>query len=77
MPHLRNLESEKILLDDKGAGISRDDARKLDKIRADLNECEEYDLLLKDKAEQQIEFDLDDGVTENYKLFEGVVAKIK
>jgi hypothetical protein len=40
-------------------------------------ECESYDLILKDKADQQIEFDLDDGVTENYKLFDGVVGKLK
>jgi hypothetical protein len=28
-------------------------------------------------ADQQIKFDLDDGVANNYKLFESVVAKIK
>lgn len=33
--------------------------------------------ILKELANQQIKFDLDDGVTENYKLFEGVVAKIQ
>ena len=35
------------------------------------------ELLLKDVADQQIAFDLDDGVTENHKLFGEVVAKIK
>ena len=77
LPHLRYLHNNIDLQVSKGSSISRDDARKLDKLRTDLVECEEYDMLLKDKAEQQIEFDLDDGVTENYKLFEGVVGKIK
>jgi hypothetical protein len=49
----------------------------LDKLRADLVECEEYDMALKNVADQQIKFDLDDGVAKNYKLFETVVAKIK
>ena len=42
-----------------------------------LLECQDYDLLMKDMADRQIEFDLDDGVTENYKMFESVVAKVK
>ena len=36
-----------------------------------------YDIELKNVADQQISFDLDDGVTVNYKKFETVVAKIK
>jgi hypothetical protein len=32
---------------------------------------------LKNVADQQISFDLDDGVTVNYATFETVVAKIK
>jgi len=80
LPHLRYLQNNIDLLKDKGASISREDARKLDKFRYDRDECEEYDMFLKDKAEKIMSdgiFDLDDGVTENYKLFEGVVAKIK
>ena len=50
--------------------------KKLDSYRKDLIECREYDLILKDLSDKQIEFDLDDGVTENYKLFEGAVSKI-
>jgi len=49
----------------------------LDQLRKDITECETYDMELKNVADQQIVFDLDDGVTENYKLFETVVAKIK
>ena len=51
--------------------------KKLEKLRKDEVECREYELVLKDVADQQIAFDLDDGVTENHKLFGEVVAKIK
>ena len=75
--HMKYLRSEIDILDQQGANISTEEARKLDQMRKDLMECEEYDLLLKDVADQQIKFDLDDGVTANYALFESVVAKIK
>lgn len=39
------------------------DHKSLNRMIKDLEECESYDLVLKDKADQQIEFDLDDGVT--------------
>lgn len=75
--HMKYLRSEIDILDQQGANISSQEAKKLDQMRKDLLECEEYDLLLKDVADQQIKFDLDDGVTVNYKLFESVVAKVK
>jgi hypothetical protein len=59
-----------------GSDLSTSENRRLDKLRDDLKECRDYDLLLKDVADRQIEFDLDDGVVENYKLFEGVVSPI-
>ena len=58
------------------ATLQTNESKRLDKLRKDLIECREYDLLLKDMADRQIEFDLDDGVVENYKLFDGVVSKI-
>ena len=58
------------------ARLTSKESRQLDNFRKNLVECREYDLLLKDAADKQIEFDLDDGVTENYKLFDGVVSKI-
>jgi len=75
--HMKYFRSEIDILDQQGADISTEEARKLDQMRKDLMECEEYELLLKDVADQQIKFDLDDGVTANYQLFETVVAKIK
>jgi hypothetical protein len=75
--HMKYLLSEIDILGQQGVNVSTEEARKLDQMRKDLKECEEYDLLLKDVADQQIPFDLDDGVTANYKLFGSVVAKIK
>ena len=39
-------------------------------------ECRDYNEVLKELANQQIEFDLDDGVDANYAKFEGAVAVI-
>lgn len=77
LPHIRHIQGQIVRLEANTASLSGQDARRLDQLRKDLNECQEYDLLLKDKADRQIEFDLDDGVVRNYKLFEGVVAEIK
>jgi hypothetical protein len=70
------LEREIASLVENEATLQTKESKRLDKLRKDLIECREYDLLLKDMADRQIEFDLDDGVVENYKLFEGVVSKI-
>ncbi|MEP1854230.1 MAG: hypothetical protein ABJJ08_01670, partial [Nonlabens ulvanivorans] len=73
LEHLKHLNTTIAALEKDESGLSR----QLDQLRIDLRECEEYDMLLKDAADKQIAFDLDDGVTENYKLFDGVVAKVK
>jgi hypothetical protein len=70
------LESEITRLKANEASLNTTESRKLDRFRSNLLECRDYDLLLKDVADRQIEFDLDDGMVENYKLFEGVVSKI-
>jgi hypothetical protein len=72
MPHLRHLHTQIDRLE-----ASREDPRTLDRLQKALTECEAYDLILKDVADKQIIFDLDDGVTKNYELFEGVMGKIK
>ena len=77
MKHIAFLEGQISQLQPREALLSRQEARQLDKYRKDLKECEDYDLLLKDVADKQIVFDLDDGVKVNYKKFEGVVADIK
>lgn len=75
--HIRYLNAEIDALESNVANLNTQQARKLDQLRKDLIECEEYDMHLKNVADAQITFDLDDGVTENYKLFKDVVAKIK
>tara|TARA_R110001599_G_scaffold150929_4_gene335455 strand:+ start:82030 stop:85539 length:3510 start_codon:yes stop_codon:yes gene_type:complete len=77
LEHIKNLRQEEAILDGNETNLSTQEARKLDQLRKDILECEEYDMELKNVADQQIKFDLDDGVTVNYKLFESVVAKIK
>ena len=75
--HLKTLRSKIALLEKSESTLNAQDSKMLDKLRKDQTECEQYDLALKTVADQQIPFDLDDGVTANYKLFEGVVAEIK
>jgi type II restriction/modification system DNA methylase subunit YeeA len=59
--------------------LSSDDARSAKekvKLAGYIEEIMAYDEVLKNKADAYIEIDLDDGVKENYKLFEGLVGKI-
>lgn len=77
LPHINHLRGQIHLLEGRSALLSAQDARQLDRLRKDAAECEAYELVLKDVADRQITFDLDDGVSRNYKLFEGVVAEIK
>lgn len=77
MDHLRSLRSRISLLEKSESSLSAQDFKKLDKLRKELQECEQYDIILKSIADKQIPLDLDDGVTENYKLYKGAVAEIK
>ncbi|MBW8334817.1 MAG: BREX-1 system adenine-specific DNA-methyltransferase PglX, partial [Prolixibacteraceae bacterium] len=75
--HLQWLANQKADLERRSATLSRDETRQLDYYRTALIECQEYDLQLKNIADQQIEFDLDDGVSVNYTRFEPLLAGIK
>ncbi|HZL11857.1 MAG TPA: BREX-1 system adenine-specific DNA-methyltransferase PglX [Prolixibacteraceae bacterium] len=77
LKHLQWLTNQKNDLDRRSSSLSRDETRQLDYYRTALNECQEYDLQLKNIADQQIEFDLDDGVTVNYARFAPLLAGIK
>lgn len=50
--------------------------RRLDTLEDALQDCRTYSDILKPLADKQITFDLDDGVKNNYKLFEGAVKPI-
>ncbi len=77
LEHLKYLKLEITQKEANASSLSTAEAKQLDKLRDELSECEQYDLALKNVADQQIKFDLDDGVAKNYELFETVVAKIK
>ncbi len=77
LEHIKNLRSEEAVLMANESSLSTQEAKRLDALRKQILECESYDMQLKDVADQQIEFDLDDGVAVNYKKFEAVVAKIR
>jgi hypothetical protein len=77
LKHIQNLSSKREMLEKESASLDRKGQRELTKIANDLEECRAYDMVLKNVADQQIEFDLDDGVKVNYAKFDGVVAKIK
>ena len=77
LEHLKNVQSEINVLESNAANLNTTESKHLDNLRKQLLECEAYDIELKDMADQQITFDLDDGVTVNYEKFESIVAKIK
>ena len=77
LKHIQNLENQLQLMSSNETLLTRQEQKRREQIQKDLIECREYDMILKDVSEKQIEIDLDNGVVENYKLFEGVVAKIK
>lgn len=77
LKHIHNLTARLESLEKTSATLDRREQRELTKIAADLEECRAYELLLKNVADHQIEFDLDDGVKVNYAKFEDVVAVIK
>lgn len=76
LKHLQYLRSEIAELEKRSSSLSKSDAKWLDELRSAEIECREYDKLMKDYADKQIEIDLDDGVKVNYEKFEGIVAEI-
>jgi len=56
--------------------LSTDQSKRLDTLRAAAADCRDYDAILKDVADQQIEIDLDDGVQNNYPKFGDAVAAL-
>jgi hypothetical protein len=58
------------------SNLSKNELKRLEKLRSWELECRDYNEVLKSLALQEIVFDLDDGVTVNYEKFEGAVAKI-
>ena len=59
------------------ANLNPRERRELDSIGKQIEECREYHDRLHVIADEQIAFDLDDGVVVNYAKFGDVLAKIK
>ena len=59
------------------ANLNARERKELDSIRKQIDECREYHDRLHVVADEQIAFDLDDGVVVNYAKFGDVVQKIK
>lgn len=77
LPYIENLQSKINDLEQNESALSTTERRLLDKLRTQIEECKEYQERLQMVAEQQIGFDLDDGVIVNYAKFGDVLAKIK
>ncbi len=51
--------------------------RTIDKLNKALDDCREYDKILKPLSDSQITFDLDDGVTVNHAKFAGAIVPLR
>lgn len=77
LPYIDRMKGRADEIQTKGANASAADRRQLKTLIANIAECEEYHTRLHAVADQQIAFDLDDGVVKNYALFGDVLSKIK
>ena len=75
-PHMSHIKSQYEELIARELELSRDEMKTREVLQKQISELNEYEEKLKHYANQQISFDLDDGVSVNYAKFEGVVAKI-
>ena len=64
-------------MESRAAALTTKERKLLEKFRKDLDECREYHDRLHTVADEQIAFDLDDGVVVNYGKFGDVLAKLK
>lgn len=75
-PHQEFIQGEIDKLEEHEGDLNRQEQKQLEEYRKWKVECHDYNEVLKELANKQIEFDLDDGVSVNYAKFEGAVAKI-
>ena len=77
LPHIEYLRQELAGLDNRITALTPQERKQYQKLDKDLAECMEYHDRLHSVADQQIDFDLDDGVVVNYAKFGDVLAKLK
>ena len=76
LPHIEWLLQKQSEMEAEAANLSARERKQLDNIVKQIAECREYHDRLHVIADQQIAFDLDDGVVVNYAKFGDVLAKI-
>lgn len=77
LPHIEWLVQKHNELEANAANLDASERRDLDRLTAQIIECREYHDRLHEVADEQIGFDLDDGVVVNYAKFGDVLQKIK
>jgi hypothetical protein len=76
-PHQEYLQHQHDTLQRNESSLTTHEIKKMETISRQIIECRQYDDTLKHLANQQITFDLDDGVDRNIALFDTIVATIK
>lgn len=76
-PHQEHLRSQYETMQENEVNLSKQELKSFENIQKQISELKEYNEVLKALADQQITFDLDDGVTVNYAKFKDAVAEIK
>lgn len=75
-PHQEWIKNEIAKAVANESNLSKNELKRLEKLRSWELECRDYNEVLKTLALQEIVFDLDDGASVNYEKFEGALAKI-
>ena len=77
LPHIEWLVSKQNEMQANAANLNTRERKELDNIGKQIAECREYHDRLHVVADEQIGFDLDDGVVVNYAKLGDVLQKIK
>lgn len=77
LPHIEWLVQRQTEMEANAANLNARERKQLDSIGRQIAECREYHDRLHTVADEQIAFDLDDGVVVNYAKFGDVLAKLK
>ncbi len=77
LPHIEWLMQKQSEMEANAANLNARERKELDNIGKQIEECREYHDRLHVIADEQIAFDLDDGVVVNYAKFGDTLAKIK
>lgn len=77
LSHIEWLVQQQTEMETNAANLNARERKQLDSITRQIAECREYHDRLHTVADEQIAFDLDDGVVVNYAKFGDVLAKLK